>query len=89
MLVEFDKSFSKSLDKIKDHKIQKRIFKFIEFADNAKIIQEIPSIKKMTGFKTFYRYRFGNYRIGFRIINTKTIRLIVVAKREVIYTIFP
>ena len=46
MIVEFDKSFSKSLNKINDHTILQKIEKIILELEKADSLNEIKSIKK-------------------------------------------
>jgi len=89
MIVEFDKSFDKSLDKIAVLSVRKKIILIIETLEKANSIREISNIKKLIGFKNYYRIRIGDYRIGFELINVKTIRLIIVASRKDIYKLFP
>jgi mRNA interferase RelE/StbE len=59
MIIEFDKSFSKSLDKLKDSDVKRKIEHVIVDFDHAKIITDVKNIKKMLGFKTYYRIRIG------------------------------
>lgn len=89
MRLEFDKSFLKSIDNIRDSKILLKLEKNITDLANAESIQEISSLRKLTGFKDYYRIRIGNYRLGFELINSNIIRLIVFAHRKDIYKIFP
>lgn len=89
MIIEFDKSFEKSLDKIKDKSLYPKIEKIIIKLENSKSFVSISQIRKMTGFKTYFRYRVGDYRIGFEMINETTIRFIVIAHRKEIYKLFP
>ncbi len=89
MIIEFDKSFEKSLDIIMDKSLFLKIEKLIETIDNTKTIIEIPNVKKLSGFKNYYRIRLGSYRLGFEKINDQTIRFIVVSLRKDIYKIFP
>ena len=89
MKIFFDKSFSKSLDKIKDQKTKLALLKFIENLKAANNLQEIKQIKKIKGFKSYYRYRLGDYRIGFELTDENNILLIIVAKRNDIYKKFP
>lgn len=89
MKVLYDKSFSKSLDKIKDHKTKQALLKFIENLKIANNLQEIKQLKKIKGFKSYYRYRLGDYRIGFELTKENNILLIIVAKRNDIYKKFP
>jgi mRNA interferase RelE/StbE len=89
MIIEFDKSFSKSLDKIKDSNVKRKIEHVINDFDNAQIITDIKSIKKMVGFSTYYRIRIGDYRVGIELKPGNIARFIVIAHRKDIYKIFP
>ncbi len=89
MKVEFDKSFLKSLDKIKNSKVLLTIEKIIIKCENANDLHEIRNVKKLTGFANYYRIKSGSYRIGFELINKKTIRFIIFTHRKDIYKKFP
>ena len=89
MNVEFDKSFEKWLAKIEDSGTLKKIEQIILQAEDAKSIAEIKNVRKLTGFKKYYRIKLGNYRLGFERINSTTIRFIIVANRKDIYLRFP
>jgi mRNA interferase RelE/StbE len=88
MIVEFDKSFGKSIEKLKDQTVLAKIEKLILKMETATSITEITGVKKLSGHKTYYRIRIGDYRMGFEKIGEK-IRLIVIANRKDIYSIFP
>ncbi len=64
MVLEFDKSFEKSLDKLKDKALFPKIEKVISILEQANSFSELSNIKKLSGFKFYYRYRLGDYRIG-------------------------
>ena len=89
MVVEFDKSFYKSLDRIKDKSLFSKIEKVITILENSNSLNEIASVKKLSGFKVYYRYRLSDYRIGIEHISKNTIRLIVIAHRKDVYSLFP
>jgi mRNA interferase RelE/StbE len=89
MVVEFDSSFEKSLQKVKDDKVLKRVFKVIELFEICDNMQNILHVKKMSGFKNYYRYKLGDYRIGFELLSNQTIRFIIIAHRKEIYKKFP
>jgi mRNA interferase RelE/StbE len=89
MIVEFDKSFSKSLDKIKDPATLQRTEKVILKLEKAYSIKDVKNLKKLSGFKNYYRIRVGDYRIGVEQIDNKTLRLIIIAHRKDIYKKFP
>jgi mRNA interferase RelE/StbE len=89
MKIEFDKSFSKSLEKINEKSILKKLPKVFEIAEKSTKIQDIPNIKKMIGFTNYYRIKSGNYRIGIEHIEENTIRFIIISHRKDIYNSFP
>lgn len=51
-------------------------------------VRELASVKKMSGYKNYYRYRIGNYRIGFSV-EGDTIILLRLMNRDSIYLVFP
>jgi len=89
MIVEIDKSFIKSLEKIKDKSIYDKVEKAIENLEKADSLETIIKIKKLKGFKNFYRIRIGDYRIGFELIQKRIILLIIISHRKDIYKYFP
>jgi len=89
MIIEFDKSFEKSLEKLKNKSLYPKIETTIIEFENAKSLSELSNIKKLTGFKFYYRVRIGEYRLGFEKIAENTLRLIIVAHRKDIYKLFP
>jgi mRNA interferase RelE/StbE len=89
MNVVFDKSFSKSIDKIRDEDVKKRIIKIIISIERADSLAKIPQIKKMVGWSNYYRIKFGDYRLGIELDNNNTIRFIIITHRKDIYKNFP
>jgi mRNA interferase RelE/StbE len=89
MIVEFDKSFEKSLDKIHDHAILRRLKRIIVQIDNSPSLLLIPNLIKLVGYSSYYRLRIGDYRVGIELINKNTIRFIIIAHRKDIYKLFP
>ena len=89
MIVEFDKSFYKSLEKIIDKSLFPRIERAITNLEKAKSFSDIPNLKKLAGFREYYRVRIGDYRLGFEKLSNTTIRLIIIANRKDIYKLFP
>lgn len=89
MKISYDESFEKSIKKLKDAKIKAKLITLIELFEEANSLQEIPHIKKMQGFQTFYRVRIGDYRLGFELTDSNTVLLIMVAHRKDIYRYFP
>jgi mRNA interferase RelE/StbE len=89
MIIEFDKSFEKSLDKIKNKSLYPRIEKIILEFENSKSLSDLTNIKKLIGFKNYYRVRIGEYRLGFELLSKDTLRFIIIAHRKDIYRSFP
>lgn len=88
MLVEFTKTFEKQLSSIKDEKLLSEISACVQEVMNAKSIIEIGQLKKLKGYKTAYRIRTGNYRIGIYIEST-TVIFAAILHRKDIYRSFP
>jgi mRNA interferase RelE/StbE len=89
MIVRFDNSFIKALDKIKDKTILKRIESVIQKAEEAETLEQISNTKKLIGFTVYYRIKISDYRIGLELINSNEIRLITILHRKDIYKKFP
>ena len=89
MIVEFDKSFDKSLKHIHDPSVLRRLKRIIIQIENSSSLLASPSVIKLTGYTKYYRVRIGDYRIGIESINKTTIRFIIIAHRKDIYKIFP
>lgn len=51
-------------------------------------LDEIPDIKKLQGYKTFYRIRIGDYRIGMDHEKPKIV-VMTILQRGSIYKRFP
>ena len=89
MNIVFDRSFSKSLNKLNEQEIRTKIEQVIIEVESADSLIHITNLKKMQGFKTFYRIRIGDYRIGIELENATTLRFIIVLHRTDIYKKFP
>ncbi len=89
MKIEFDKSFLKSLDKIKDRKILQKIEQIILVCESANNLGDIKNLRKLSGFPNYYRIKFGSYRLGFELIEKEKIRFIIFSHRKDIYKKFP
>ena len=89
MKVEFDRSFERSLSKIRTKSVFSKIEELIIELEKTNSLSELPSIVKLSGFKNYYRARIGVYRVGIEKINEDTIRFIIVAHRKDINKSFP
>ncbi len=87
MRLEFKESFLRDLKKIKERKIKQEIKKLIETVEQASL-NEVKDVKKIKGYKDFYRIKMGNYRVGIK--KTKdSIIFVRILHRKDIYKYFP
>jgi len=89
MIINFEHSFSKSLDKLKDKQVKDKIIELIISMEKADRLRDIPSTKSMKGHKGFYRIKIGDYRVGIELKSKGEILMILVAHRKDIYKRFP
>lgn len=88
MKVVFLKSFSKDLDKINNKRLKETLLELIQSCKSANSISQIQGSKKLVGFKSAYRVRLGNYRVGVFYENN-TITFARVLHRKNVYKVFP
>ena len=88
MKVEIKKKFLKELSKLPieyANTIEEFIFDKLPTYNN---LSEIGKVEKMTGYKNYFKIRFGDYRIGLKKENQNIIVEIVKHRKE-IYKYFP
>ena len=88
MIIRIDKSFDKDQRKISDRKVLLGIIRIIDLAKSVSSPSQIPGIKKLRGFKGFYRIRVGDFRIGI-VVKGDVIEFIRILNRKEIYRFFP
>jgi mRNA interferase RelE/StbE len=57
--------------------------------ENADTIQEIPHIKKIEGYESYYRMKVGDYRLGMELVSIREVVLLRFLHRKDIYRYFP
>jgi len=88
MQVEFRKKFLKELSKL-PNPYQSNIEEFVfDVLSNYNSLSEIGKIEKMTGYKDYFKIRFGDYRVGIKKENN-IIMVETVKHRREIYKFFP
>lgn len=85
---EFEKAFVKDFRKLKNKELANAITEAIKLVSKAPIAYEIPNLKKLTGYKSAFRIRIGDYRIGV-IIENNIVTFVAFAHRKDIYKRFP
>lgn len=88
MTIRIDKSFDKDQRKIRNKKILEEIIRVIEEVKSVSSIDQVHGVKKLKGFKEFYRVRIGDFRIGVAV-KGEVIEFIRVLNRKEIYRYFP
>lgn len=90
MKVQYHKKFLKQLSGIPPEirlKIERFVFEELPCKSS---ISESGKIEKLSGYKNFYKVRFGMYRLGIESKNkTKILVMRAVMHRKEIYKYFP
>jgi mRNA interferase RelE/StbE len=86
--VEFKKSFTRDLKKIKDKELLNQVKEAIELVEEAQELQVIEGLKKLRGGDYYYRIKVGDYRIGL-IVRGNTFTFVRFLHRREIYRYFP
>ena len=84
----FLKSFGKDIENITLQATKDNLATIIEAVEKVESMSDIANLKKLKGFKTAYRIRSGDYRIGVFIEN-ETVEFARVVHRKDIYKVFP
>jgi mRNA interferase RelE/StbE len=87
--VQYRQLFLKDLKKLKKTEVYERIYElaFVTFPDTANL-QDMPNVKAMVGYPGHYRFRLGDYRVGF-ILQGDSLELMRVLHRREFYRYFP
>jgi mRNA interferase RelE/StbE len=88
MIAVITDEFRKSLRKLNNKDVNEKVLEAIENVENAQTTQDIRGLKKLKGYKTAYRIRIGDYRIGIHISN-EIVHFNRIASRKDIYDEFP
>jgi mRNA interferase RelE/StbE len=84
-----EKSFDRDVHRIKDKKALRKIRTFISMIEKADTIREIPHIKMIEGYKSYYRVKLRDYRLGLEAVSIREIVLLRFLHRKDIYRYFP
>jgi mRNA interferase RelE/StbE len=89
MELEFDRSFEKALEKIKDKKLFDSIKNLLNQCEEASALKNLKNVRKIVGYSNYYRIKVGEYRVGIQFLKPNTIRFVTVLHRRDIYKKFP
>jgi len=89
MKIEYSEPFLKDLKKLKKTTNYLTIKEFcFEALTQYESLLHINNIKKIRGYKTYYRIRIGNYRIGLKDEGDVVVLMRVMHRKD-IYRFFP
>ncbi len=88
MITYYRTSFERDIKKITDAKLLDLIAITIENIEKSESINDIVNLKKMSGYKTFYRVKINDYRLGITIDNN-IVNVVRFLHRKDIYKLFP
>jgi mRNA interferase RelE/StbE len=88
MKAVFHSSFLRDIKKLRDRRVQSAVEKAIDSVERANSIDQINSIKRLSGHSHYYRIRIGDWRIGLKIEAETAIFVRCLHRREM-YRYFP
>lgn len=88
MKIGYDEKFKKDILKLKNKELYDKIKTFISKVKNAENLLELTNIKKIKANDNAYRWKTGDYRLGF-IYDGEVVILMRFLHRKEIYERFP
>ncbi|MFZ1081165.1 MAG: type II toxin-antitoxin system RelE/ParE family toxin [Candidatus Kryptoniota bacterium] len=88
MRVEFLDKFGRDIDKLSVKSVKESVRRLILQVETAESVTSIPQVKKLAGFKSAYRIRIGDYRIGI-FVEGDLVQFARLVHRKDIYKVFP
>lgn len=88
MKVLFEATFNKDINRIQNKQIAEKLINLISLCNDANLLISLPSLKKLSGYKDYYRIRIGSYRVGIRIIDDTVIFERCLHRKD-IYKVYP
>jgi mRNA interferase RelE/StbE len=67
----------------------RRLRDLLSTIENADAIQKIPHAKKIEGYRSYYRIKVGDYRLGMEAVSKTEVVLLRFLHRKDIYRYFP
>ena len=88
MNVLFESSFEKDPRKITNKEVKISILQAIQNTKISNSLREIKNLKKLRSFRSYYRIKIGDYRIGLELLNNSLIFVRCLHRKD-IYKYFP
>lgn len=88
MKIKYKRQFSKDLDELPTIELKAEVAAVIRTVEAAASLSDVTNVKKLKGYKTAYRIRVGDFRIGL-VVENNEVSLVRVINRRDIYRLFP
>lgn len=88
MNVLFESSFERDLRRITNKEVKISILQAIQNTKISNSLREIKNLKKLRSFRSYYRIKIGDYRIGLELLNNSLIFVRCLHRKD-IYKYFP
>ncbi len=88
MHYSYTRLFVKQVSKIKDKQLLTALKASIEEIEGVATLDSLSKVKKLVGYKDYYRLRIQDYRIGIQVVDNTAIIACIYHRKEV-YRYFP
>ena len=88
MIINYERSFLKDIKKLKNEQIAAKLKAILKQFERDENLSEFSDIKKLKGYKIYYRIKIYDFRLGFSFENN-TSDMIRFLHRKDIYKSFP
>lgn len=89
MKILYTKSLERDIDDVRSNPdIRKRLLGVIEKLKEIDSLVEVPGVRKIEGYASYFRIKIGDYRLGIKMAGD-TLELIRFLHRKDIYRRFP
>ena len=88
MKTAFRGSFLTDVRKVRGRTLREAVARAIEEVEQAASIDEVRSVKRLSGHRDYYRIRIGDWRVGLKV-EGKTAWFVRCLHRREMYRFFP
>lgn len=88
MQYSYTRLFTKQIGKLHDKGVIKAVKKSLEALGAATSLNEVPNLAKLSGYKSCYRIRVHDYRIGVHLEEDDSVIISCIYHRREIYKRF-
>jgi len=86
--VRFENSFLRDVKAIKDQTAKRDLERLLIKVKEVESLSEIQGVKKIKGYRDYYRIKIKNYRVGIKLQGSVVIFVRVLSRKD-IYRYFP